>query len=204
MKNAVLLFVVFLVFGSLAQASTTTYAITVNTSTSPGWDLISAGPPYSLDFQFTDGSTGDPNNTATVDSTDFTGFTLTDGTPPFSGEQIIPFTPTDQLSFIVTLTENEDVSGQPDLFSFAILDQNFNELPTSDPSGANTIVNIAESTDPGSSGALTAQTFDTQGNDFLADITAVPEPGTLPLSLLVGSGILACRRGFARRPATKR
>ena len=171
--------------GTPWAATANTYRFTMDTSGFASWS--GAGGPYSLDFQFTDGDGLGPNNTVTVESNDFTGFTLFDGNPPFSGEQSASFTPGGDVSFLVSLTTNEDTLGTPDLFTVAILDQNGSEVPTLDPSGANTIMSIVESTDPGDPNALLLQAFDTSGVVSSADLTEVPEPNGL---ILTGAGAL--------------
>jgi len=121
------------------------YDVSINTS-----PLISnAAGPFSLDFQFTDGSgTGDGNNTATVSNFTFgagsatgtpttsgtvsgdltSGFSLTDSN--FFNEFTQTFTPGNELTFTVDLTTNVDAGGVPDEFSFDILDSTGSEIPT--------------------------------------------------------------------------
>ncbi len=109
-----------------------------------------AAGPFSLDFQFTDGSgMNDSNNTVIVDNFNFggggvvgsaittgsvtggltpSGFTMTDSF--FLSELTQAFTPGTALDFTVHLTGNVDSGGVPDEFSFAIFDNTGSPIPT--------------------------------------------------------------------------
>src|SRR5579859_8205239 len=122
------------------------YTFTMNTT-----PLVGHGP-FSLDFQFLDGS-GSPSdlNNNTVKLTNFafgaggspsgggtgtggasgslaSGVTLKD--TGFFNEYFENFTPGTLLSFAIDTTNVADPGGTPDLFTLAILDSVGNELPT--------------------------------------------------------------------------
>jgi hypothetical protein len=105
--------------------------------------------PFSLAFQFTDGSgVGDANNTVTLSTFSFGGggasgvptlfggatgdvssaVTLTDSA--FLNFFIQPFTPGNLLTFTLSSTTNADAGGTPDEFAFSILDNSGMEIPT--------------------------------------------------------------------------
>lgn len=105
--------------------------------------MISPSGPFSLDFQFIDGSgIGDSNNSVTVDNFNFgtgapvgvpfvfgsvigdlsTGIAFTDA--EFFNAFNQTFTPGAVLGFTVTMTTNPESIDVPDQFSFAILDGN--------------------------------------------------------------------------------
>lgn len=133
------------------------YDVSIDTSTLIG----NAAGPFSLEFQFTDGSgLGDGNNTVTLAGFNFgagggpvgvialglgsvsgnlnSGATLTDSS--FFNQLIQGFTPGSALSFQVDLTTNLDVGGVPDEFSFSILDNTGTEIPTLDSAGFDRIL----------------------------------------------------------------
>jgi hypothetical protein len=129
----------------LCLADDLTFTFALNTSPLIG----DAAGPFSLDFQFTDGSgTGDANNTVNISSFDFGGGSatgsadLTGGVTgnlsssvsmvdsSFFNEFTQEFLPGSSLSFQVASTTNVDASGVPDELSFAILDSTGVEIPT--------------------------------------------------------------------------
>lgn len=128
---------------SVAMASPVAYGVLINTSA-----LVAQGT-FTLDLQLTDGSGGgDGNNSLSLNSFSFgggsaaatvltggatgslaAGFTLADSVF-FSGIQQ-DFTAGSTLSFNVILNSNlPDAGVTPDLFTVAILDSSFSELPT--------------------------------------------------------------------------
>jgi len=135
-----------LLFTSAAFADS--LLVTVDTSSL----VVSSSGPYTLDFQFIDGSgTGDTNNTVTLSNflvtagslsstSSITGgvtakssplsITMTDSS--FFNEAQVPYTPGTTLSFEVSYTTNAD-DPAPDSFTFAILDGNDDEIPTNNP-----------------------------------------------------------------------
>jgi hypothetical protein len=106
--------------------------------------------PFSLEFQFNDGSgSNDGNNTVILDQFAFgpgggplglpsavggvtgdlgTSVTLVDNS--FFNQFIQQFTPGATLQFRVSSTTNLDAGGVPDEFTFSILDQSGTEIPT--------------------------------------------------------------------------
>jgi hypothetical protein len=132
------------------------YEVTLNTS-----PLTALSGSYSLFFQLTDGSgSGDANNMVTLSNFSFGGggavapaqlfggasgnletqIALTDS--GFFNASVQGFASGSQLSFVMNLTDNVDAGGIPDLFAMSILDANGNEIPSLDPSGANTLLSI--------------------------------------------------------------
>jgi len=132
--------------------------VTINTSALGG----SSSGPFTLDFQFVDGNgSGDGNNRVTLSnfslgggSINMTPISLTGGvvvgnspftivlsdTAFFSDVQF-SFTPGSVLSYNVATTANGDAA-TPDAFTFAILDSNSNEIPTTNPNGLNAFVEV--------------------------------------------------------------
>jgi hypothetical protein len=180
------------------HATTFNYTVMVNTAGLIG----SPSAPFSLDFQLTDGSgTGDGNNTATVSGFAFGGggpsggafttggvggdlgsaVTLTDSAPfQFPYEFYQGFTPGATLSFNVSITGNADAGLTPDGFSFAILDNNLFNIPTTGIGdslvqinlGAAPQVNLGQGTGP---------------EGVSVSVVAAPEPST---TALAGLGLL--------------
>jgi hypothetical protein len=132
--------------------------VTINTSALGA----SSSGPFTLDFQFVDGNgTGDGNNLVTLSNFSFGGgsinmtpvsntggvqvgsspFTLALSDTAFFTDVQFSFTPGSVLSFDVTSTAHAD-STTPDAFTFAILDSNSNEIPTANPNGLNSFVEL--------------------------------------------------------------
>ena len=195
---------------SIPQSRAITFTITTDTSPLIG----QASGPFSLDFQFIDGSgSGDANNTVTLSAFNFYGgswtgsptltggastgagtITLTDSS--FFNELFQGFTPGTKLSFQVSMTTALD-AGAPDEFSFAILDSTLSEIPTMGPGDAFVTVDI-DSANP------TIQTFSSDLGRTTIDIAAptisgavvLPEGG-VPIGLVGGlwlAGLLWSRR----------
>lgn len=182
----------------------------ISMSTSP----VNGHPagPFSLEFQFNDGSgAGDANNTAILSNFLFnggsavgsptltggatgnlaSGLTLTDSS--FFNQFIQTFTPGSTLSFMLSLTTNLDGGGTPDEFTFAILDNTGTEIPTSNPNFFDVFVQIdIDSLSPSvGTFATDANRSPTAGGlpiDIAApaaiSVSSVPEPTTF--SLLAG------------------
>jgi hypothetical protein len=156
--------------------------------------------PFTLDFQFIDGSgTGDANNTVTLTDFDLAGGSLaltsstggvTVGSSPFGIEMTdtsffnelqFTFLPGASLSFNLSTTSNAD-TGTPDVFALAILDSSLNDLPTSNPNNGVALVEYDfPTTDP--SGAaqliLSGTTANSDGVTIPAPsvaTTSTPEP----------------------------
>ena len=158
------------------RAQSLTLDISVDTSGLIG----NAAGPFSLDFQFTDGSgTGTGSDMAVLSGFAFGGgnwtgplsaangtgsasvdpvrgtMALTDSS--FFNEYLQGFAPGASLSFQVDLTLGSTSSTMPDEFSFAILENSLTEIPTQGPGDA--LVTI----DASSSG-ITALAFQTDLN----------------------------------------
>lgn len=195
-----------LAFAPAAKAVTfpdLVYTLTLNLSS------LQSNPngPFSLDFQLATGS-GNVSNTVTLSNFVFTGGSAT-GTPTFTtgtesgslGSSVVltsssvvsefaqAFTAgVTQISFQVDETRNTDLVGNgtavPDQFNVAILDNNLNNIPTTDPSGAN---ELATSVLVTTETAATVKQF---------SVAAVPEPSTYATLLggLVALGVMLRRR----------
>jgi hypothetical protein len=167
-----------------------------------------ANAPFSLDFQLESGS-GNATNTVTLSNFVFTGGSAT-GSPDYtSGNEsgslsstltlttsTNPTAPTDnefaqaitagvtQVSFSVSQTRNPEVvttgTPIPDQFNVAVLDSNFSNVPTTDPSGA------ASDTYTLVSSAITVSETPAQVDQYT--LAAVPEPSTYVMLL---GGLLA-------------
>jgi hypothetical protein len=134
-----------LLSASLSQASVL-YNVSMDTSPLIGH----AAGPFSLTFQFTDGSlAGDSNNTVVLSNFQFGAGGSASGSPSLfggatgslaSGVTLLDssffsafteqFTPGSLLSFSLQVSTNVDAGGTPDEFSFFILDNTLTELPT--------------------------------------------------------------------------
>jgi hypothetical protein len=209
--RCLLLAAAFVLSGSCYGA--TIYNVTLTTSA-----LISnSAGPFALDFQLTSGdtSTGVVNTASLSDFNFGSGGNAGVGSPfPNSGnasgslgsgvslntngsffnEFSQYFTPGNQLTFQLTLTGNIQPS-VPDEFSFQLIDATSTEVPTSDPSGGDSVflINIANSTPA-------AQIYSTAGDGVT--VTPVlslvgsqaPEPSA---ALLAGAGFVLL--GLVRR-----
>jgi len=214
MKSCLLLLTLL---ASFAQADET-FTVSIDTSSLMG----NAAGPFSLDFQFTDGSgaddgnntaalynfmfgmgslTGSPTTVGTVSGNIATGFSLTDSS--FLNELTQSFTPGNALTFQISLTTNVDAGGVPDEFTFAILDSSGAAIPTLGPFDTLLIADIDSSQPtPYTYGSDTTRGTLATGNPLQLPapvITAAPEPSTLwfmasILALFVGSRGLGTRR----------
>jgi hypothetical protein len=182
----------------------------VSLNTSP---LIGNGnAPFYIDFQMNDGSgANDGNNTAILSNFQFGGgsgfgvptlsggasgslastVTLTDSS--FFNEFYQPFTPGSSLQFKVILTTNLDSGPIPDEFSFALLDKDLNEIPTTSAQGGFLIVDIDSNRPAGQTFAATAP-YTALGSPVVTFPSSVPEPGSL--AFLFGMGVTGI--GLAR------
>jgi hypothetical protein len=190
------------------HATTFNYTVFVNTAGMVG----NPSAPFSLDFQLTDGSgTGDGNNTATISSFGFGGggplgpgvatsgaggdigsvVTLTDSAPfQFPYEFYQAFTPGVTLSFNVAVTGNTDAGATPDGFSFAILDKNLVNIPTTGIGDSLVQINL------GATPQVTSGTS-TGPEAVSVSVTPTPEPSAAALAVLglIGGLIGICIRG---------
>ena len=166
--------------------------------------------PFTLDYQLNSGD-GNNNNTATINNFTFGNGGSATGTPSYVGgasgdltsgvalsessaynEFDQTFTAGSILGFDLSLTTNP-VTPTPDQFSFAILDNNLDELGTTDPSDANTIITVnidsaspsidQFSTSPASFGTVT-----------VTPLTSVPEPATTALFGISSLAVVIRRR----------
>jgi hypothetical protein len=185
------------------------FTVTVNTTSLMG----NSSAPFSVDFQLTDGTgTGDGNNTATMSSFNFgggsqSGTAITTGGATGSLSSTVSlidtsffnnfqqtFTAGTALTFMVDLTTNVDAGGTPDAFTFSILDNGGNNVPTSDTVGGSLLTVNIDSATPNNS-AFTG-TGNYVGLDARVASVQTPEPGTLLLSSL-GFAALALKRYWA-------
>jgi hypothetical protein len=188
-----------------ASATPISFQVTVNTAPLIG----NVNGPFSLDFQLIDGSGTVPNQ-VTLSNFNFNGggavgsgtatpgvagslssLVTLDTTANAFNEFYQQFTPGTSLSFNVSMTRNVDPGPTPDAFSFAILDKNLFNIPTTGLGDALVLVNI----DSATFGLSNVQTF---ASTAPAGVTAaaVPEPASL---VLVSAGLLiVCSR--LRRP----
>lgn len=192
----------------VAPASATSVQFNVVVNTTP---LIgNASAPFYLDFLLIGGPT--PSNTVTISDFGFSGgapagaatlsgpgvtgdlsstVTLTDNVD-FLNEFYQAFTPGATLGFEVTVTTNEGTTPPitPDAFSFAILDKNLINLPTTSPLFDDSL--LFTNLTPGlvTSDLVTSSTTSPAGVTTTAAV--VPEPATL---VLFGTGLaLTVRR----------
>lgn len=193
---------------ALASAASADLQFRVQLDTS---SLISnPSGPFTLDFQLNDGSgLGDANNWATISNISFGGGSATSGTDFTIGgasgnlgssvalidsnsllnDFTQGFTPGSWLSFDVSLSTNVDDGVTPDEFSFAILDNNFFNLPTTSL-GTDTFVQVA--LDSANPTVLTAASLD--GAIPAPSVTPVPEASTYGLMGAAALGLLALKR----------
>jgi hypothetical protein len=197
---SVLVAVCLLLNATESQAATIGFHIIVNTSTLPG----NPSAPFALDFQL---NGGNPlSNTATISNFTFGGgaansspaattFGLASGSltssvilnsnpGSFFNEFYQGFTPGAALGFDVLLTTNVNTPN-PDVFSFAILDKNLFNIPTTGLGDSLVLVNLDSATPA-------VQKF---GGTGPFSGVSVPEPASLSL-LVVGLFALGI---YARR-----
>ncbi|MDB6152369.1 MAG: sorting protein [Chthoniobacteraceae bacterium] len=182
------------------EAAVNYYHISINTSSLTS----NPGAPFSLDFQLNGG--GPLSNTATVTNFDFGGGSVDSGAFPVTfglasgsigsslsltansssafNELYQEFIPGSVLQFDVAITNNVNAP-TPDAFSFSILDQNLESIPTNGLGNSLLMVDV-------SSPIPVAQTF----SSAAGVAAAVPEPGTLlfGFALLGACGVAGRRR----------
>lgn len=186
MRN-IFLAATLLLFASAAFAD----SITVTLATASLMTKAAAGP-YTLDFQFIDGSgLGDSDNTVTLSNFLVTGGSIgspssitggvTTKTSPFSitmtdssffNEAQVPYTPGATLSFEATYTTNADPVA-PDSFTFAILNGSGNEIPTNNPNFNDAFLEVDLPTTSASTSTTASSSSD----------GTIPAPVVLPLGL---------------------
>jgi hypothetical protein len=185
--------------------------------------ISNAAGPFSLDFQFNDGSgSDDGNNTVTLSNFSFgsgaptgspsisgtvvgdlmSSLSLTDGT--FFNDFTQSFLPGSTLDFNVDMTTNVDLGGVPDLFTLAILDNMGVPIPTLGPFDTVLYAEISSSTP-----SLLGFASDTSRNAFASGMpialdapVITPEPSH---GWLLAGGFLAVALWFrSRRSASIR
>ncbi len=201
-----------LAFAPAAQAATfpdLVYSLTLNLGSLD----LNPSAPLSLDFQLITGS-GNVTNTVKLTNFVFTGGTagavdianggesgslasgiLLTSTPNGSLDNEIALALSSgvtQITFTVDQTPNSELVGTgtaiPDQFNVAILDGDFDNIPTTDPSGGNALVSSVL----GSTSTLaTVKQY---------SVVAAPEPSSTGLFLL-GAGGLVAMLGLRRRNA---
>lgn len=194
-----------------------TYVVTLNVASLIG----NANGPFSLDVALSNGATfPDADNTVKLSNFSVTGgslgavsfssggetgsmsstVTLTNSSEDNELAQLISANVT-QISFSVDETSVTD-NPEEDQFDVAIFDNNSNNIPTTDPSGANTLV---------LSNINTAQTLSSVGTynstaggeaPGVTTAAAVPEPGSIASVLLgLAAAGLFTRKAFRRSAA---
>jgi hypothetical protein len=190
-------------------------ADTITMNTSP---LVGNGP-FTLDFQFIDGNgAGDGNNTVTLSNfaagsgsigsspSSSAGGIVVNSSPlsvgltdsSFFNDVQFAFTPGNTLSFNVAATSNADTFG-PDTFTFAILDKHGNEIPTTNPNGLNSFLEL-DLPGPGTgrvvitSGSSDQSSFQLSAPTDQSGVSAVPEPSALPVIGIAAALLFAIRR----------
>jgi len=202
---------------STASADSISFIVDINTTALEG---SPSGSPFSVDFQLNGGNP--TSNTATISDFTFGGgspnstpgpttngsatgdlgstVTLTDSSGSFFNEFYQGFNAGSTLDFNVTLTDNAPANSPPDEFAVAILDDNLNNIPTTDP--FDSIVDLSLSGP--STGIGDVQTFAATGAFAGVRAAIIPEPGTLVL-VAIGLGALGrTARGAAGRAANGR
>lgn len=165
--------------------------------------------PFSLDFQFNNGSILG-NNTATVSNFTYSGGSST-GSPTLLGgvaggisssvffnnsgafqELYQGFMPGSILGFDVSLTLNVD-GVTPDLFSFGILDSSLFNIPTTGLGDSLLVVNL--------DGTNAVQVFSGTGqySGITVLATVIPEPSTVALLTFAAVGVALYGRKMASR-----
>jgi hypothetical protein len=206
-----------LVSGGTVAALAQTYTVSLSTD---ALNANSASEPFSLDFQFVDGSgTGDANNTITLKNFNFSSggslsspaslsggasqsggtFTITDSSS--FNEVLTPFTagtsPNSTLSFQLTTTNHAETGAgsSPDELTFYVLDSNDNDVPTSD-AAASSLVTI----DLGAPGGPSITTFNgtTPYAGLDVSVTETPEPSSVA-TFMLGLAATAAIAGFRGR-----
>ena len=201
-----------LISGSV-KAANYTYEIVVPTDT---LNSNSSASPYTLDYQFIDGSaSSDGNNTVTLSNfntssgSSFTNtasgsggysgnanssVTLTDSSSfnEFTQGFVTGTSPNSKLSFFVNTTNNADIGGTPDSLSFFIIENNtnnYNDIPTTDQ--LSSLFTIDLNGDPT---APTLTLYQGTGsytglNPSVQNPSAAPEPSQWGMLALVGLGL---------------
>jgi hypothetical protein len=176
--------------------------------------------PFTLDFQLVEGDgLSDSLNTVALSNFSLGGGTITTPASSTSGGVSVTatpfrlnmdessffadaeflFTPGTMLSFQVDATTNIDTVA-PDTFTFAIFDKNLNPVPTTNPNGFNTFLEIDLPTTGSGTQTISSSTDATQTNIRIGaptvtpQTTVVPEPNSLALVASMIAGMYLQRR----------
>jgi hypothetical protein len=191
--------VLSLVAAAALAAAAPAFIVTLDTSS-----LVGTGTYY-VDFQLNDGNgVGDANNTATIKNINLGGGSIVGPATTWGGaagdlggtvtlidtdafnEFYQAFLPGSFLSFDLYLP-NHFNGAIPDIFGFAILDENLWNLPTYAP-GSDQFVTMELN-----GGPITAETYGSLSG-IAAPTVTVPDLGSTALLLLAGiCGLLAVR-----------
>ncbi len=215
--RTILFSITVLVFAS-AAAFADSITVTLDTTSL----ITNTSGPYTLDFQFIDGSaTGDANNTVTlsnflvtppgsVSSPSSTTGGVTTSSSPFSitltdssffNEAQMPYAPGASLTFEANYTTNVD-DPTPDSFTLAILDGNGDEISTSNSNSNDSFLEVDLPTS--TSGTVIMSSGSSDGSipapvvvpGGLPTAPTIPEPATFLLTGIAGSALLLWRRRF--------
>jgi len=150
---------------------------------------------------FTFGTGGSAGSSSTISTTNGasgslgSGVTLNDSTSFNDFNQA--FNPGSQLQFLVNLATTSYSTPIPANFSFSILDKSGNPIATTDPSGANTLLNF-DVTGPMPTINLYSSPTEGLGAPTVSYPGSVPEPATLVMVSL-GLGLVMARSLVGRR-----
>jgi len=187
------------------------YYVTLNVSSL----ALNPNGAFSLDLQLVPGSINVPN-TVTLSNFSITGGTFS-GTPDYTfggqsgstassvvltnsnsqdNEYAVPFsTGVTNIQFKVTQTTNSETVGSgtpiPEQFNVAILDNQLNNIPTTDLSGGNTLVSSAIVF---GQSYTSVHTYSSLSPEAGVTASVVPEPGSAGLMLLGACAMIARRK----------
>jgi len=207
-------------FSTVAHADLV-YNVTMNTGPLIGHSAA----PFSVEFQFNDGSgIGDSNNSVVLSNFNFGtgGAAVGSGTTvngasgslqssvhftdsSFFNQFSQQFTPGNQLSFQLAFSTNVDAGPTPDQFTFAILDRTGAELPTQSFFDVFVELNINSANPQVQTFASDTTRIPNAGGPALniaaptaTPITAVPEPNSVVLVGIAcaGLGLLIRRKSW--------
>ena len=207
------------VIASVLCYGDTVYDVSLDTASL----VDNSNAPFALDFQLTSGNTGSGVvNTATLSQFNFgTGGRAAAGSPfPNSGnasgdltstvtlntsagsffnEFSQNFTAGDTLTFRLDLTNNAQPPPTPDEFTFQLIDKSNAEIPTTDPSGSNSLVVIDLT-----GSELRPQVYTTSGDgvritpQVSSQVSSVPEPESMWLSGLALLAFLVLKESLTK------